>query len=78
MLIVDSQVHIWKSGTPVIIHRQIPQYTKDDLLKEMAEGGVDLGALNGGELALAEGLKIADNRFDFVSVQHGYGDSGAI
>ena len=41
MLIVDSQVHIWKSGTPVIIHRQIPQYTRDDLLKEMNEGGVD-------------------------------------
>ena len=41
MLIVDSQVHIWKSGTPVIIHRQIPQYTQDDLLNEMKEGGVD-------------------------------------
>ncbi len=45
MLIVDSQVHIWKSGTPVIIHRQIPQYTKDDLLKEMAAGGVDATVL---------------------------------
>ena len=41
MLIVDSQVHIWKNGTPVVIHRQIPQYTKDDLLNEMKEGGVD-------------------------------------
>ena len=41
MLIVDSQVHIWKNGTPVVIHRQIPQYTKEDLLKEMKEGGVD-------------------------------------
>ena len=41
MLIVDSQVHIWKNGTPVVIHRQISQYTKDDLLKEMKEGGVD-------------------------------------
>jgi predicted TIM-barrel fold metal-dependent hydrolase len=45
MLIVDSQVHIWKSGTPVIIHRQIPQYTKEDLLKEMAAGGVDATVL---------------------------------
>ena len=39
MLIVDAQVHIWKSGTPVAIHRQIPSYTKDDLLKEMDAGG---------------------------------------
>ena len=45
MLIVDSQVHIWKSGTPVIIHRQIPQYTRDDLLAEMKAGGVDATVL---------------------------------
>ena len=46
MLIVDAQVHIWKSGTPVGIHRQIPSYTKDDLLKEMDEGGVDATLLH--------------------------------
>ena len=59
MLIVDAQVHIWKSGTPVSIHRQIPSYTKDDLLKEMDEGGVDAAILhppswdsNGNEIAV--------------------------
>jgi predicted TIM-barrel fold metal-dependent hydrolase len=46
MLIVDAQVHIWKSGTPVAIHRQIPSYTEDDLLKEMDEGGVDAALLH--------------------------------
>jgi predicted TIM-barrel fold metal-dependent hydrolase len=46
MLIVDSQVHIWKSGTPVEIHRQIPSYTQDDLLREMNEGGVDAALLH--------------------------------
>ena len=59
MLIVDAQVHIWKSGTPVSVHRQIPSYTKDDLLKEMDEGGVDASLLhppmwdpNGNEIAI--------------------------
>jgi predicted TIM-barrel fold metal-dependent hydrolase len=46
MLIVDAQVHIWKSGTPVAIHRQIPGYTKDDLLKEMDAGGVDAAVIH--------------------------------
>jgi predicted TIM-barrel fold metal-dependent hydrolase len=46
MLIIDSQVHIWKSGTPVPIHRQIPSYTKDDLLREMDGAGVDAALLH--------------------------------
>jgi len=46
MLIVDAQVHIWKSGAPVGIHRQIPSYTKEDLLKEMDEGRVDAALLH--------------------------------
>jgi predicted TIM-barrel fold metal-dependent hydrolase len=40
MLIVDAQVHIWTSGTPVNIHRQVPAYTKDELLRDMDEAGV--------------------------------------
>ena len=40
MLIVDAQVHIWTSGTPVHIHRQISSYTKDDLLRDMDVAGV--------------------------------------
>src|SRR5262249_62088421 len=40
MLIVDAQVHIWSSGKPTNPnHRQVPAYTKDDLLKEMDEAG---------------------------------------
>ncbi len=40
MLIVDAQVHIWDSGTPVHIHRQLPSYSKDDLLRDMDAAGV--------------------------------------
>jgi predicted TIM-barrel fold metal-dependent hydrolase len=46
MLIVDAQVHIWESGTPVSVHRQIPSYSKDDLLKEMDAGGVNAAVLH--------------------------------
>ena len=41
MLIADAQVHIWTSGTPVNIHRQVSHYTKDELLKDKDEAGVD-------------------------------------
>ena len=43
MLIADSQVHLWiKSGPPKSSHhRQQPTFTKDDLLKEMNDAGVD-------------------------------------
>ena len=40
MLIVDAQVHIWTSGTPVHIHRQTSSYTKDELLRDMDTAGV--------------------------------------
>lgn len=46
MLIVDSQVHIWTSGKPVSIHRQVPAYTKDELLRDMDEGGVSAAVLH--------------------------------
>lgn len=41
MLVVDSQVHLWQDGTMPPHHRQIPTYSKDDLIKEMDEAGVD-------------------------------------
>ena len=41
MLIVDAQVHIWESGTPVAIHRQVSRYAKDELLRDMDAAGVD-------------------------------------
>ncbi|HYC44975.1 MAG TPA: amidohydrolase family protein [Burkholderiales bacterium] len=46
MLIVDSQVHIWASGTPVHVHRQVSHYTKDELLRDMNEAGVDRAVLH--------------------------------
>jgi L-fuconolactonase len=44
LLIVDSQVHIWTGGRPSPHHRQAP-YGAEDLLKDMAEAGVDRAVL---------------------------------
>ena len=41
MPIVDSQIHLWNAGTPNPWHRQIPAYTREDLLAEMDGAGVD-------------------------------------
>ncbi|MBM3218632.1 MAG: amidohydrolase [Candidatus Rokubacteria bacterium] len=42
MQIVDAQIHLWTAGKPTNAnHRQVPTYTKDDALKEMAANGID-------------------------------------
>jgi predicted TIM-barrel fold metal-dependent hydrolase len=47
MLIVDSQIHIWKNGIPTNpSHRQISLYSQDDALREMADAGVDAAVLH--------------------------------
>src|SRR2546428_13795380 len=47
MLIVDAQVHIWSSGKPTNPnHRQVPVFSKDDLLKEMDAAGVDAAVIH--------------------------------
>ena len=47
MLIVEAQVHIWERGVPTNrAHRQISWYSKDDLLKEMDEAGVDAAVIH--------------------------------
>jgi predicted TIM-barrel fold metal-dependent hydrolase len=47
MLIVDAQVHIWQNGIPTNpAHRQISRFSKDDLLKEMDEAGVDAAVIH--------------------------------
>jgi predicted TIM-barrel fold metal-dependent hydrolase len=46
MLIVDSQIHIWENSKMSAHHRQIPTYSMDDALKEMAEAGVDAAVLH--------------------------------
>src|SRR5689334_3856223 len=46
MLIVDSQIHLWQNGKMSAHHRQIPTYSVDDALAEMATAGVDCAVLH--------------------------------
>ncbi len=46
MLIVDSQIHIWKNGKMSPQHRQIPTFSADDALAEMAAAGVDCAVIH--------------------------------
>jgi predicted TIM-barrel fold metal-dependent hydrolase len=46
MLIVDSQIHIWKNGKMSPHHRQDPSYLAEDALKEMAGAGVDCAVIH--------------------------------
>ena len=46
MKIIDAQVHIWGSGTPSGDHRQVPVFTAEELLQEMAEAGVEGAVLH--------------------------------
>jgi len=47
MRIVDAQVHLWSGGKPANLrHRQIPAFTKDELLNEMRAAGVDAAILH--------------------------------
>ena len=46
MQIVDSQIHLWENATMTAHHRQIPTYSVDDALQEMAEAGVDAAVIH--------------------------------
>jgi predicted TIM-barrel fold metal-dependent hydrolase len=46
MRIIDAQVHIWLSGTPIAPHRPTSVFTQDELLAEMAEAGVDAAVIH--------------------------------
>jgi predicted TIM-barrel fold metal-dependent hydrolase len=46
MLIVDSQIHLWQNGKMSPQHRQIPTYSADDALAEMATAGVDCAVIH--------------------------------
>jgi predicted TIM-barrel fold metal-dependent hydrolase len=46
MLIVDSQIHIWENAKMSAHHRQIPTYSMDDALAEMASAGVDAAVIH--------------------------------
>ena len=62
MLIVDSQVHLWKDAKMGLPHRQVPSFTVDDLLAEMAAagvGGVVITPPNLGEAVNAQAVDAA-------------------
>ena len=40
MQIIDAQVHIWGSGTPMANHRQTSVFTAEELITEMDAAGV--------------------------------------
>jgi predicted TIM-barrel fold metal-dependent hydrolase len=46
MFIVDSQIHLWENARMSAQHRQIPTYSVDDALAEMAGGGVDAAVIH--------------------------------
>src|SRR5207244_565212 len=46
MQIVDSQIHLWENAKMSPQHRQIPTYSMDDALQEMAQAGVDAAVLH--------------------------------
>jgi predicted TIM-barrel fold metal-dependent hydrolase len=46
MLIVDSQIHIWQNAKMSPHHRQIPTYSIDDAVAEMASAGVDCAVIH--------------------------------
>src|SRR5947207_15976594 len=46
MLIVDSQIHLWQNGKMSAHHRQIPTYSIDDAVAEMASAGVDAAVIH--------------------------------
>jgi predicted TIM-barrel fold metal-dependent hydrolase len=45
MLIVDCQVHIWENAKMGAHHRQVPTFSKDELLNEMDAAGVDAAVI---------------------------------
>jgi predicted TIM-barrel fold metal-dependent hydrolase len=44
--IIDAQVHIWSSGSPIMPHRQVEAFGADEALAEMAAAGVDAAILH--------------------------------
>jgi predicted TIM-barrel fold metal-dependent hydrolase len=46
MPIVDSQIHLWENARMSPQHRQIPIYSMDDALQEMAGAGVDAAVIH--------------------------------
>jgi len=45
MLVVDSQVHLWRAVRPPLLHRQVEVFWAGELLTEMRSAGVDAAVL---------------------------------
>ena len=73
MLSVDAQIHIWKNNKPTNPHhRQVTDFTADDVLKEMEVAGVDAAVIhppgwdpNSNALAV-EAARQRPNRFSIL------------
>lgn len=47
LLVVDAQVHLWKGHVPFApAHRQVPDFTPEDALKEMDAAGVSAAVIH--------------------------------
>ena len=47
MLIVDAQIHLWRSGLPSnLAHRQVTSFTAEEAIELMDEGGVDAAVIH--------------------------------
>ena len=46
MKIIDAQVHIWSSGKPSGLHRQVSSFTAEEVLAEMDAAGVDAAVIH--------------------------------
>ena len=47
MPIVDAQIHIWRNNKPTNPnHRQVTDFTAEDVLREMDEAGVDAAVIH--------------------------------
>jgi predicted TIM-barrel fold metal-dependent hydrolase len=47
VLIVDAQIHLWRNHLPTNRnHRQIPNFTAEDAIREMDEAGVDAAVVH--------------------------------
>jgi predicted TIM-barrel fold metal-dependent hydrolase len=69
MRIVDSQIHLWSSGKPNGIHRQVSSFSAEEALQEMDAAGVDAAVIhppswdpNSGAVAV-DAAKKHPNRF---------------
>jgi predicted TIM-barrel fold metal-dependent hydrolase len=70
LLVVDAQIHLWKGHTPTAVnHRQVPDFTPEDALKEMDAAGVSAAVIhppgwdpNSNALAI-EAARTYPNRF---------------